>query len=95
MKHLRRYKNLSRVTMAIVLVIAVVTSLLFSSPLPIRAFELSLAVEESPITPPIEGIPTYFPGEKITIPASIVFAEEVSAIDKVELKIEGPEKSPG
>ncbi|MBI4267505.1 MAG: fibronectin type III domain-containing protein [Chloroflexi bacterium] len=95
MKYLRRYNNLARVATAVVLTIAVTASLLLSAPLPVKAFNLSLAVPNSPITPADNGTPTYLLGENITIPASIIFAEEIASINKVELKITGPSEVPG
>jgi len=81
-------KSFARVAMAIILVVAMGASLWFSSPIPVKAFGISLSTAESPIS----GNTTYLLGEKISIPASIQFdALESKDLQSITLNITGPE----
>ncbi|MFQ6122105.1 MAG: helix-turn-helix domain-containing protein [Dehalococcoidales bacterium] len=81
-------RSFARVAIAIILVIAIGTSLWFSSPIPVRAFGISASVSDSPIS----GNTTYLLGESVTIPADIQFnALESKDFQSISLNITGPE----
>jgi len=82
------YKSFARVAVAIILVIAMGASLWFSSPVPVKAFGISVSTSNSPIS----GNTTYLLGESITIPASIQFeAMESKDFQSITLNVTGPE----
>lgn len=82
------YKSFARVAMAIVLVLAIGASLWYSSPVPVRAFGISVSVDNSPIS----GNATYLLGESVTIPANVQFeALESKDFQSISLNITGPE----
>ena len=82
------YKSFARVAIAIILVIAMGTSLWFSSPTPVRAFGIAVSVDDSPIS----GNVTYLLGESVAIPADIQFdALDYKDFQSISLNITGPE----
>ena len=82
------YKSFARAAIAIILVVAMGASLWFSSPVPVRAFGISVSTANSTIS----GNTTYLLGESITIPANIQFeALESKDFQSISLNITGPE----
>lgn len=83
-----KLKNLVRVAVAFVLVVATGSSLWFASPSPVRAFNVAMTVTPSPIS----SNATHLLGEKVTIPAVVQFnAFESINFQSVSINITGPE----
>ena len=82
MKYLVKYKTLSRVALAIVLVCAVAASLWFTSPLPVKALNIAITdPQEQPLKPGILS-QTYYFQVKVSIENY-----ELLPIQSVDLKI--------